>query len=106
MPRAPRPLLAALTLCLSLGIAHADTAPLFTAEGYRATLYRSPTPQQVEGGQVIDTATLQHLLGQTPRPVLIDVYRRQWLQGRFIEDEPHANLPGSLWLANTGDGEL
>lgn len=66
MPRAPRPLLAALTLCLSLGIAHADTAPLFTAEGYRATLYRSPTPQQVEGGQVIDTATLQHLLGQTP----------------------------------------
>lgn len=38
--------------------------------------------------------------------MLIDVYRRQWLQGRFIEDEPHANLPGSLWLANTGDGEL
>jgi hypothetical protein len=38
--------------------------------------------------------------------VLIDVYRRQWLQGRFIEDQPHANLPGSLWLANTGDGDL
>lgn len=106
MPRAPRPLLAALSLCLSLGIAQADTTPLFSAEGYRATLYRSPTPQQVEGGQVIDTATLQNLLAQSPRPVLIDVYRRQWLQGQFIEDEPHANLPGSLWLANTGDGEL
>jgi hypothetical protein len=38
--------------------------------------------------------------------VLIDVYRRQWLQGRFIEDQPHANLPGSHWLANTGDGDL
>jgi PQQ-dependent catabolism-associated CXXCW motif protein len=45
-------------------------------------------------------------LTQTPRPVLIDVYRRQWLQDRFIEDQPHANLPGSHWLANTGDGEL
>ncbi len=106
MPRAPRPLLAALSLSLSLGIAQADTTPLFSADGYRTTLYRSPTPQQVKGGQVVDTATLQGLLGQTPKPVLIDVYRRQWLQGRFIEDEPHANLPGSLWLANTGDGEL
>lgn len=106
MPRALRPLLAALSLSLSLSVAHADTTPLFSAEGYRATLYRSPTPQQVEGGQVIDTATLQRLLAQTPRPVLVDVYRRQWLQGRFIEDEPHSNLPGSVWLANTGDGEL
>jgi hypothetical protein len=24
----------------------------------------------------------------------------------FIEDQPHENLPGSHWLANTGDGEL
>ncbi|MEO9244699.1 PQQ-dependent catabolism-associated CXXCW motif protein [Pseudomonas inefficax] len=106
LPRLPRPLLAALSLSLSLGIAQADTTPLFSAEGYRTTLYRSPTPQQVEGGQVIDTAELQGLLGHTPKPVLIDVYRRQWLQGRFIEDEPHANIPGSRWLANTGDGEL
>ena len=106
LPRLPRPLLAVLSLSLTLGIAQADTAPLFSADGYRSTHYRSPTPQQVEGGQVVDTATLQRLLGQTPRPVLIDVYRRQWLQGRFIEDEPHSNLPGSLWLANTGDGEL
>ena len=106
LPRLPRPLLAALSLSLSLGVAQADTTPLFSAEGYRTALYRSPTPHQVEGAQVIDTATLQGLLGQQPMPVLVDVYRRQWLQGRFIEDQPHANLPGSLWLANTGDGEL
>lgn len=106
LPRLPRPLLAALSMSLTLGTAQADTAPLFSADGYRITLYRSPTPAQVDGGQVVDTATLQRLLSQQPRPVLIDVYRRQWLQGRFIEDEPHANLPGSLWLANTGDGEL
>jgi len=106
LPRLPRPLLAALSLSLSLGVAQADTTPLFSAEGYRTALYRSPTPHQVEGAQVIDTATLQGLLGQQPMPVLVDVYRRQWLQGRVIEDHPHTNLPGSYWLANTGDGEL
>ena len=55
LPRLPRPLLAVLSLSLTLGIAQADTAPLFSADGYRTTHYRSPTPQQVEGGQVVDT---------------------------------------------------
>jgi PQQ-dependent catabolism-associated CXXCW motif protein len=81
-------------------------APLFNAEGYRITLYRSPTPERIADAQIVSTEQLQALLSQRPQPVLIDVYRRQWLQGRFIEDEPHANLPGSHWLANTGDGEL
>jgi PQQ-dependent catabolism-associated CXXCW motif protein len=99
------PSLAALSLSLLLGIAHAET-PLFSADGYRIGLYRSPTPNQVEGAAIIDTAALQTLLARTPRPVLIDVYRRQWLEGRFIEDQPHENLPGSHWLANTGDGDL
>ena len=109
MPRARRvllrPSLAVLSLSLLLGVAHAET-PLFSADGYRIGLYRSPTPNQAEGATIIDTAALQTLLTQTPRPVLIDVYRRQWLQGRFIEDQPHENLPGSHWLANTGDGDL
>jgi PQQ-dependent catabolism-associated CXXCW motif protein len=81
-------------------------AVLFNADGYRISLYRSPTPEQAAGATVIGTEQLQSLLNQSRKPLLIDVYRRQWLQGRFIEDEPHANLPGSHWLANTGDGEL
>jgi PQQ-dependent catabolism-associated CXXCW motif protein len=97
--------LAALALSLWLGNAHAQ-APLFSAEGYRIDLYRSPTPDQLQGATLVDTPALQSLLEQSPRPLLIDVYRRQWLQGRFIEDTPHENLPGSHWLANTGDGEL
>ena len=64
LPRLPRPLLAALSLSLTLGTAQADTAPLFSADGYRITLYRSPTPAQVDGAQVVDTATLQRLLSQ------------------------------------------
>ena len=111
MPRARRRLLcpalalALLSLSLLPGAAQAETA-LFSSEGYRIGLYRSPTPAQAEGATLIDTQSLQALLSQTPRPVLIDVYRRQWLQGRFIEDQPHENLPGSHWLANTGDGDL
>ena len=53
----------------------------------------------MSGATIIDTPALQALLGQVPAPVLIDVYRRQWLQGRFIEDQPHANLPGSRFGA-------
>lgn len=79
---------------------------LFDAEGYRSSQYRSPTPITLEGVQVVDTPRLQQLLEQQPRPLLIDVYRRPWVHDRFVEDSPHANLPGSLWLANTGDGNL
>jgi len=100
-----RPPLTALSLCLLLGVAHADS-PLFSAQGYRIGQYRSPTPDQAPGASIVDTASLQTLLGQTPPPLLIDVYRRQWLHERFIEDQPHENLPGSHWLANTGDGDL
>jgi len=109
MPRARRcllrPAFVALSLSLMLGVAQADT-PLFSAEGYRIELYRSPTPNQLPSATIVDTSALQLLLEQKPRPLLIDVYRRQWLHGQFIEDQPHENLPGSHWLANTGDGEL
>ncbi|TPG74181.1 PQQ-dependent catabolism-associated CXXCW motif protein [Pseudomonas arsenicoxydans] len=109
MPRARRCLLrpsfAALPLCLVLSAAHAES-PLFSADGYRINLYRSPTPDSLQGATIVDTPALQTLLSQTPPPLLIDVYRRQWLQGQFIEDQPHENLPGSHWLANTGDGDL
>jgi PQQ-dependent catabolism-associated CXXCW motif protein len=105
--RLPACLLALLSLGTSpFGMATSADPPLFNADGYRITLYRSPTPEQAPGAKVIGTEQLQALLEQPDKPVLIDVYRRQWLQGQFIEDEPHANLPGSHWLPNTGDGEL
>ncbi|HCP31180.1 MAG TPA: sulfurtransferase, partial [Pseudomonas sp.] len=58
MPRAlqrlPLCLLAAASLSLLLGHAQAAAPPTFTPDGYRATLSRTPTPPQVEGGKVID----------------------------------------------------
>ncbi|AOE85392.1 PQQ-dependent catabolism-associated CXXCW motif protein [Pseudomonas sp. TCU-HL1] len=97
--------LTCLTLALPLLVAEAGE-PLFSADGYRLARYRSPTPSEVDPARTLDTPQLQAQLRARPDTLLIDVYRRQWLQGQFIEDEPHANLPGSLWLANTGDGQL
>lgn len=95
-----------LIACLLLATpAQAETA-LFSVEGYRLSHYRSPTPTHTEHARTLDTLAVQRLLGEQPQTQLIDVYRRPWLHGQFIEDEVHANLPGSLWLANTGDGEL
>tara|TARA_R110000868_G_scaffold188512_3_gene431284 strand:+ start:15094 stop:15609 length:516 start_codon:yes stop_codon:yes gene_type:complete len=81
-------------------------AQLFSADGYRLSHYRSPTPFSHDNARTLDTATLQQLLSEQPETRLIDVYRRQWLHGQFIEDDIHTNLPNSMWLANTGDGQL
>ena len=103
--RLPFTLLGGLLGLLLAGLAQADSA-LFSADGYRLTQYRSPTPATAEHAHTLDTPALQRLLAERPDTALIDTYRRQWLNGLFIEDEVHANLPGSLWLANTGDGQL
>lgn len=100
--------LLATVLCLPLlfGLLPVRSAEetLFSADGYRLTRYRSPTPASVAGAQTIDTAALQRLLAEPQPPLLIDVYRRTWLNGQFVGDEAHENIPGSLWLANAGEG--
>jgi len=100
-------LIAALPgICLPTIAAAEEQLALFSTDGYRQTQYRSPTPPSIDGAQTLDTAALKALLEEQSDVVLVDVYRSQWLAGRFIDSEPHANLPGSIWLANTGDGDL
>ncbi len=109
MPRARRhllrPTLAALSLSLWLGVCTRPN-PLFSADW----LSHRPVPQPHAGRDAGRDhhryPILQNLLEQDPRPVLIDVYRRQWLQGPLHRRPTPENLPGSHWLANTGDGEL
>ncbi|MFZ5960758.1 PQQ-dependent catabolism-associated CXXCW motif protein [Pseudomonas knackmussii] len=107
MPRLATALPSALLGLYLLGTpaAHAD-GPLFSSDGYRVDRYRSPTPASAEHATTLDTAALRALLAREPRTRLVDVYRRTWLNGRFVASEEHRNLPGSLWLANTGDGQL
>jgi PQQ-dependent catabolism-associated CXXCW motif protein len=97
--------LALFALCLASPPLWAEES-LLTPDGYRSGHYRSPTPASSEYAQTLDTAALQQLLQTQPQTRLIDVYRQQWLHDRFIAEEPHSNLPGSLWLANSGDGVL
>lgn len=93
-----------LTLCLTLPPASAET--LFSADGYRIAHYRSPTPDRVEGGRTIDTAMLQRLLAQDPKPGLLNVQALDWRHGVFIEQKSRDQIPGSHWLPNVGKGTL
>lgn len=97
--------LCAAVLMMTFGAA-LQASKLFTEDGYRATLYRSPTPTKHEDAVVLEPQELLQLLNEEPRPALIDAYRNPWLHGRFTLPEKHRNLPGSLWLANCGNGTL
>ena len=93
---------------ISLGVtcSYAEQSDLFNSEGYRSTLYRSPTPNFHELANTINPQQLLALQKKQPEVVLIDVYRNPWLRGHFIRQDEHNNIPNSLWLANCGDGSL
>ncbi len=85
-------------------ISQADT--LFTDDGYRATRYRSPTPLTHDDAHTLEPAELLSLQQQQPAPLLVDAYGNPWRHGRFTLQAEHRNIPGSLWLANCGEGVL
>jgi quinoprotein dehydrogenase-associated probable ABC transporter substrate-binding protein/PQQ-dependent catabolism-associated CXXCW motif protein len=78
--------------------------------GYRMDSYRGPTPATLKGATVVDTAGLQRLMAER-QPVLIDALPRQRKPADrpadqlWIEPE-RRDIPGSVWLANSGYGEL
>ncbi|MFZ1343217.1 PQQ-dependent catabolism-associated CXXCW motif protein [Thiothrix eikelboomii] len=78
--------------------------------GLKLDHYRSPTPACVPQGVTLATAELKTLI-ETEQPVLIDVmavYLRedQEFGATWLVNEPHFNLPQSVWLPNTGYGTL
>jgi PQQ-dependent catabolism-associated CXXCW motif protein len=103
-------LLAALgiTLLASFAAAAGD-APL-EPDSYRQGDYRAPTPATLKGARVLTTeeaaamwrtgeAAFIDVLPQAPRPkdLPADVVWR---------DKPRSDIPGSLWLPDTGYDEL
>lgn len=79
----------------------------FSWEGYRIGRYRSPTPEQAEGGTRIDVQQLVRLQSNAkPAPILLDVQPVSWQSGIFLQTRQRYNLPGSVWLPNVGLGEL
>ncbi len=87
----------------------ADEAPP-EPDSYRVEEYRAPTPATLKGARVLTTAEAQEIwrrggaafvdvLPQAPRPANLApeiVWR----------DKPRFDIPGSLWLPDTGYGAL
>ena len=92
------------TLITSFAAAAGDAPP--EPDSYRQTDYRAPTPATLKGGRVLTTdeaaaiwgagdAAFIDVLPQAPRPkdLPADVVWR---------DKPRSDIPGSLWLPDTG----
>jgi PQQ-dependent catabolism-associated CXXCW motif protein len=90
--------------------AGAATAEVPEPEGYRLENYRAPVPATLHGAKVIGTdeaeaiwrshvASFVDVLPRPPRP-------RDLPAGTLWRDKPRANIPGSIWLPDTGYAEL
>jgi PQQ-dependent catabolism-associated CXXCW motif protein len=93
-----------------LAIADARAAEVIEPDGYRLEDYRAPTPATLRGATVIGTqeaeknwrsrsASFIDVLPRPPRP-------RKLPEGTLWRDKPRADIPDSIWLPDTGYGEL
>jgi PQQ-dependent catabolism-associated CXXCW motif protein len=79
-------------------------------EGYRTENYRAPVPVTLAGGRVLTTREAA-AIWRAKSAVFIDVLPRPPKPGNLPagtvwRDKPRFNLPGSVWLPDTGYGEL
>jgi PQQ-dependent catabolism-associated CXXCW motif protein len=93
-------------LLLAFGAAGAPLPP--EPEGYRMEEYRAPVPATLAGARVIDTAEAERVweskaaafvdvLPQPPKPANLPA-------GTVWRDKPRHDIPGSIWLPDTGYG--
>jgi PQQ-dependent catabolism-associated CXXCW motif protein len=92
---------------LSMG-AEPDVAP--EPSGYRMEDYRAPTPATLRGAAVLTTAEA-HALWMKQAAMFIDVLpqppRPAGLPASTIwHPKPRSDIPGSIWLPDTGYGAL
>jgi PQQ-dependent catabolism-associated CXXCW motif protein len=79
-------------------------------EGYRTEDYRAPVPETLAGGRVLTTAEAE-AIWRAKSGAFIDVLPRpprpsNLPAGTIWRDRPRFNIPGSIWLPDTGYGEL
>jgi PQQ-dependent catabolism-associated CXXCW motif protein len=97
---------AAAAVLLLVLIAAAPPEPA----GYRMKDYRAPTPATLQGATVLSTdeamahwqkrdAVFIDVLPHAPRPAGLPA-------GTIWRDKPREDLPGSIWLPDTGYGAL
>jgi PQQ-dependent catabolism-associated CXXCW motif protein len=90
-------------------VSWSQPAPVSEPQGYRMEAYRAPTPPTLKGAQVVTTpqaaalwkagAAFIDVLPRPPRPAELPA-------GTIWHDPKRLNIPGSIWLPNTGFGAL
>jgi PQQ-dependent catabolism-associated CXXCW motif protein len=96
--------------CTLLASAAARGGDVPEPEGYRTGEYRAPTPATLRGARVVTTAEAEQLwrggealfvdvMPHAPRPANLPA-------GTIWRERPRQSIPGSIWLPDTGYGEL
>jgi PQQ-dependent catabolism-associated CXXCW motif protein len=78
--------------------------------GYRMDEYRAPVPETLQGAKVVTTEEAEALwrekeavffdvMPNTPKPAKLPA-------GTIWKDKVRKDIPGSIWLANVGYGEI
>jgi PQQ-dependent catabolism-associated CXXCW motif protein len=79
-------------------------------EGYRTEEYRAPVPETLTGARVLSTADAESIL-RAKTGIFLDVLPRppkplNLPTSTIWRDKPRLNIPGSVWLPDTGYGQL
>jgi PQQ-dependent catabolism-associated CXXCW motif protein len=79
-------------------------------EGYRNEEYRAPVPDTLAGARVVNTAEAE-TIWRAKNGIFVDVLPRppkplNLPAGTIWRDRPRLNIPGSIWLPDTGYGKL
>jgi PQQ-dependent catabolism-associated CXXCW motif protein len=87
-----------------------NAAPPPEPAGYRTHDYRAPTPSTLARARVLTTAQAE-ALWRDKTAIFIDVLPRppkpaNLPPGTVWRDRPRSDIPGSIWLPDTGYGEL
>jgi PQQ-dependent catabolism-associated CXXCW motif protein len=77
--------------------------------GYRTDNYRAPTPATLSGARVVTTAEAEQLW--KAGAAFVDVYPHaprptNLPPGTIWREKPRTDIPGSIWLPDTGYGAL
>jgi PQQ-dependent catabolism-associated CXXCW motif protein len=99
-----------LFVCIGASTAPAADDAAAEPEAYRLDDYRAPTPPTLRGAKVLSTqeaaaiwrahdAAFVDVLPRPPRPKGLPA-------GTLWRDKPRFDIPGGIWLPDTGYGEL
>jgi PQQ-dependent catabolism-associated CXXCW motif protein len=98
-----------LSLVAIAGVVRADEL-VPEPSGYRTEDYRAPVPDTLAGARVLSTKDAE-AIWRAKTGVFVDVLPRppkppNLPVGTVWRDKPRFNIPGSIWLPDTGYGEL